>query len=88
MTKRKIYIGEVVSDDDSTLRNYCSSEINDARLKPLVCESKFLVDVSHRTKVMVREAFNLVGKSKKPDEVKTIDFFTIEEIGELLYYTK
>ena len=72
-TSLKVYIGDIVSDDDSTLRKHCFFESKGGKLKEEVCEPKYLVDPSHRTKVMVKPVFNLVTKTKKLDEVKMID---------------
>ena len=72
-TASKIYVGDIFSDDDSTLRKHCSSVSKGGKLKEKVCEPKFLADSSYRTKVMVKPVFNLVTKTKKLDEVKIID---------------
>ena len=58
-SKVYIYIGDIVSGDDSTLRKHCSSESKGGKLKEEVCEPKFLADPSHRTKVMVKPLLSL-----------------------------
>ena len=78
-TSSKISIGDIVSDDDSTLRKHCSSASKGGKLKEGVCEPRFLADPSHRTKVMVKPVFNLVTKTKKLDEVKMIDALRLKK---------
>ena len=51
MSFNKVAVAEVVSDDDSTLRSYCSAVENGGSLRPGVREPKYLADPSHRAKV-------------------------------------
>ena len=83
-TASKIYVGDIVSDNDSTLRKHCSSVSKGGKLKEEVCEPKFLADPSHRTKVTVKPVFNLVTKTKKLDEVKMIDALRLKNMSRVI----
>ena len=65
----RITVAEVVSNDDSTLRSYCSSLDNGGKLCEGVREPKFLADPTHRTKMMVKPVFALVKRTKKQEGV-------------------
>ena len=77
-------VGQVVSDDDSTLRSVCSSYAKGGKLRDGVEEPEFLTDPAHRTKVMVKPVFGLVKKPKKQDEVKKLTRCVLK-IYQLLY---
>ena len=72
-------VEDLVTDDDSTLRDHCSSEENGGKLRSGVSQPKFLADPTHRTKVMVRPIFGLVQSTKNPDEVKMIDALRLKK---------
>ena len=65
----RVMVGQVVSDDDSTLRSVCSSHSKGGKLHEGVDEPDFLADPAHHTKVMVKPVFALVKKTRKQDEV-------------------
>ena len=69
----KINIGQLVTDDDSTLRQHCSSVENGGKLRTEINQPTFLADPSHRCKVMLKKIFGLVTATRKADEVKNID---------------
>ena len=79
MSFNKVAVGEVVSDDDSTLRSYCSLVSNGGSLSPGVREPKYLADPSHRAKVWVKPVFKMVKQTKKQDEVKKIDAMRLKK---------
>ena len=60
-------VEDIVTDDDSTLRDHCSSVENGGKLRPGVSQPKFLADPTHRTKVMVRLIFGLVQSRSQND---------------------
>ena len=68
-----------MTDDDSTLRDHCSSAENGGKLRPGMGQPKFLADPTHRTKVMSRPIFNLVQGTKNPDEIKMIDALRLKK---------
>ena len=83
----EVYVGsdgmmevkDLVTDDDSTLRDHCSSAENGGKLRPGMGQPKFLADPTHRTKVMSRPIFNLVQGTKNPDEIKMIDALRLKK---------
>ena len=79
MSFKKVAVAEVVSDDDSTLRSYCSLIENGGSLRPGVREPKYLADPSHRAKVWVKPVFKMVKQTKKQDEVKKIDAMRLKK---------
>ena len=56
-TKGKVFIGTLVTDDDSTLRSHCRSLENGGKLFNDDPEPLFLADLSHRVKVMLKGIF-------------------------------
>ena len=70
VSKSKVFVSEVVFDDDSTLRSYCRTPQNGGELCDGVREPKFVVDPTHRTKVWVKASYKLIKQTKKRDEVK------------------
>ena len=75
----RVVVGQVVSDNDSTLRSVYASVINGEQVGEGVDEPKFLADQAHRTKVMVKPVFGLVKRTKKQDEVKKIDALRLKK---------
>ena len=67
----RVMVGQVVSDDDSTLRSVCSSHLKGGK-KNDVEEPELLTDPVDRTTVMVKPVFGLVKKTRKQDEVKKL----------------
>ena len=49
----RLRVEEIVTDDDSTLRDHCSAAENGGKVRSGVSQSKFLADPTHRTKEMV-----------------------------------
>ena len=75
----RVMVGQIVSDDDTTLRSVCSSSSNGGKLSDEVEEPDFLADPAHRTKVMVKPVFALVKKTRKQDEVKKVDALRLKK---------
>jgi hypothetical protein len=75
----RVMVGQVVSDDDSTLRSVCSSHSKGGKLYDGVDEPEFLADPAHRTKVMAKPIFALVKKTRKQDEVKKVDALRLKK---------
>ena len=75
-THEKTFIGEMVTDDDSTIRAVLSHNEKKGRLAPDVPPPKFLADPGHRIKVMVKPIFAKVSKTKP---IKNIDAMRIKK---------
>ena len=72
-TQKKASIGEIVTDDDTTMRSNIRHNGDKAKLPLHVPEPRFLADPTHRIKVMVRNIFAKAVKSKNVQKIKTID---------------
>ena len=79
MSKGKVFVQEVVSDDNYTLRSYCRTPDNGGELGDGVREPKFLADPTHRIKVWIKAIYKLVKQTKKVDEVKKIDAMRLKK---------
>ena len=73
MTDGRVSIGTLVTDDDSTLRSHRRRLGNRVKQKEGVPEPIFLVDSSHRVKVMSKPIFVMVASTKNQDEIKYVD---------------
>ena len=65
----KVRVGEIVTDDDSTLRAYCRNVCNGGKLPDNIPQPVFLADPGHRVKVMVAPVFKLVKSNNNPNSV-------------------
>ena len=63
-THEKTFIGEMVTDDDSTMRAVLPHNEKKGRLSPDVPPPKFLADPGLRVKVMGKPIFAKVSKTK------------------------
>ena len=79
LSKGKVAIGTMVTDDDSTLRRHCSSTENGGKLLAGVPEPIFLADPGHRVKVMVKPIFTMVTTTKNPDDIKNLDALRLKK---------
>ena len=59
-----VYIKDIVSDDDSTLRGHCQNKRNGGKLDDTIPESRFLADPSHRIKCTVNLYSNFFHSPK------------------------
>ena len=87
-SKARVYLNEIVSDDDSTLRALSKhQEYNEkGRLPPYIPQPHFLADPSHRIKVMSQPFFKMVTKTKDPNKCKMIDALRMKKyIGSFIY---
>ena len=78
-TAGKIYVAEMVTDDDSTIRSHCKNINMGGKLPDCIPQPLFLADPSHRIKVMAAPVFKLVSSSKDPDRVKNIDALRLKK---------
>ena len=72
-TNGRVNVGQIITDDDSTMMKHCKSVDNGGSLKIGIKEPKFLADPGHRIKVMIRSIYSKVTNTKKVDEAKNID---------------
>ena len=74
-SKARLYLNEIVSDDDSTMRALLKHQSNNdkGRLPRNIPQPDFLADPSHKIKVMSQPFFNIVTKTKDPNKCKMID---------------
>ena len=79
-TQGCVYLNEIVSDDDSTMRLLLQHETSNDKdkLPPYIPEPDFLADPSHRIKVMAKPFFKMVTKTKDPNKCKMIDALRIK----------
>ena len=68
-----VYVEEIVTDDDSTMRSHCKNKKNGGNLPDEIPQPIFLADPSHRIKVMCKPIFAMVSNNKDPDQCKLID---------------
>ena len=80
---KKAAIGEIVTDDDTTMRSNIKHKGDKAKLPIDVPEPTFLADPTHRIKVMVRKIFGKAVKSKDPQKIKTIDALRLKKYTSL-----
>ena len=73
-----VYINELVTDDDSTMRAHLKNISNGGKLPYIINEPQFLADPSHRVKVMCKPLFAMVTESKDPDKCKRVDAIRIK----------
>ena len=76
-----IYVKEMVSDDDSTMRSHLKKAINGDKLNNTIPEPLFLADPSHRNKCMSKPIFKMVASPpvKNPACCKNIDACRIKK---------
>ena len=87
-TKARVYLNEIVSDDDSTMRALLKhKEYNEkGRLPPCIPQPHFLADPSHRIKVMSQPFFRMVTNTEDPNKCKMIDALCMKKyIGCFIY---
>ena len=66
----RVFIETIVSDDDSTMWSHLQHTSNGRKLVELIPQPEFLVDPSHRIKVMAAPIFSLVKDTKNPHKYK------------------
>ena len=86
--EERVHVGELVTDDDSTIRSRCQNKKDGGTVRDDVRTPVLLADPGHRVKVMGKAIFKLVGKTKKKDEVKTIDALRLKKYFSLYIYHK
>ena len=59
-SSNRIYVKDMVSDDDSTMRKHCQTKENGGKLPDGVAQPRFLADPSHRIKCMSMPIFKMV----------------------------
>ena len=73
MFKGLVYIKEIITDDDSTMRAHLKNITNGGKLPDHILQAIFLADPSHRVKVMCKPIFAMVTNTKDPDKCKNVD---------------
>ena len=71
-TDRRVNVGNIVTEDDSTMRKHCRSVGSGGSLRNGIYEPKFLAYPDHRVKVMVKSIYSKVNNTEKKDKVKNI----------------
>ena len=90
-SKGRVYLNQIVSDDDSTMRALLKHHDNNTKgkLPPYIPQPDFLADPSHRIKVMAKPFFKMVTKTKDPTKCKMIDALRIKKyLGCFIYKNK
>ena len=78
-SNKRCCVNDLVTDDDSTLRQYCSTKANGGELLPCIPQPNFLADPSHRCKTMVKKIVGMTSATRNPDEIKTIDALRLKK---------
>ena len=69
----RIFIAEIISDDDLSMRAHLQHEGVGGKLRDVIPEPIFRADPSHHIKVMSKTIFKMVTKTKDPTKCKQID---------------
>ena len=69
---KKVTIGTIVADDDSTLKANTKNKNNRGLLDDDIETPKFLADPSHRIKCIIRSVYKLVKKTKIQIQLKQL----------------
>ena len=77
----KVYLQQIVSDDDSTMRSLLQHKKNNDKglLSTNIPQPVFMADPSHRIKVMSKPFFKMVTTTKDPSKCKIIDALRIKK---------
>ena len=86
-TNNTCYVNDLVTDDDSTLRGFCSTKGNGGELLPSIPEPDFFVDPSHRCKTMVNFFWYDIC-NKKSGRNKNYRCSEAKEIHSMLYFAE
>lgn len=80
-SKSKVYIQEIVLDDDFIMRAHCCPKDHEDGLPDGLSEPQFLVDPSQCTKCMTRPIYNMVTNPlvKEPGRPKYIDACSVKK---------
>ena len=76
---KKVTIGTIVADDDSTLKANTKNKNNGGLVSDEIEIPNFLADPSHRIKCIIRSVYKLVKKNKDPNSIKTIDAMRLKK---------
>ena len=76
-----VYVGNFVSDDNSSMRCHLQHQSSDpkGKLSNNIPEPKFCADPSHCIKVMSAPIFKMVTKTKDPNKCKQVDALRIKK---------
>ena len=78
-TKQKVYVHELVTDDNATTRTILTHTHKKCRLSRNVPQPVFLADPCHRVKAMVKPIFARVSKTKDLNRIRNIDAMRIKK---------
>ena len=81
-----VYVKEIVTDDDSTMRAHLKNTTKGGKLPDSIIQPIFLADPSHRIKVMCKPIFGMVTGTKDPDKCKIVDATRIKRYAS--YYIR
>ena len=70
----------VMNDDDSTMRSHCTNAKEGGKLKDDIPTPLFLADPGHRIKLMGKDVFGVVQKTKNQAMLKTSMLFASRNI--------
>ena len=65
-SSNRIYVKDMVYDDDSTMRKHCQTKENGGKLPDGVAQPRFPADPSHRIKCMLKPIFKMVTNPPAP----------------------
>ena len=80
--KGKVYVRELVSDDDSIMISLLKHKTNHpkGKLSSDIPQPIFLADPSHRIKVICKPFFKIVSNTKDPSKCNTIDALQLKNM--------
>ena len=73
MFKGLVYVKEIITDNDSTMRSHLKNIMNGGKLPDTIIQPIFLADPSHQIKVMCKPVFAMISKTKDPDKCKSVN---------------
>ena len=71
--KGLVYIKELSTDDDGTMRSHLKNVINGGKSPNSITQPIFLANPSHLIKVMCNPIFAMVTGTKDPDKCRYVD---------------
>ena len=85
-TNKKAFIGEMITDDDTTIRANIKHTYQKAKLPIDVPAPRFLSDPNHRIKVMIKPIFARATKTRDNKRIKMIDALRIKKYTSLYVF--
>lgn len=74
----RLFIENIISDDDSTMRLHCTNITNGVKLQNNVLQPSFSADPNHRRKVTAKPIFVMIYTTKDLNICKKLDALRIK----------